>query len=246
MPIKELEQEKKVKNEISQEKDGADLDILREMIGEGLIYGHNKSKTNPAFKKYIHTNRNGIELIDLNKTLSALNETADFLKDQIKDGKLILLVATQPAAKEAVKRLVKELGFSFITRRWIGGLLTNFDNLSERIEYFKKTKEGLTKGEFAKYTKKERLNIEKNLERMEKLFGGLENLTRLPDLVFVVDPSFSGHGLAMAEARKCGVPIMAIIDSDDNPDLVDYFIPANDHAKSSINWIVDKIISKLK
>lgn len=246
MPIKELEQEKEIKSEILQEMDGADLDILREMMVAGLIYGHNKSKTNPAFKKYIHANRNGVELIDLSKTLSALDKAADFLKSQIKEGKLILLVATQPAAKEAVELLVKELNFAFISGRWIGGLLTNFDNLSKRISYFKKTKEGLAKGEFAKYTKKERLNMEKNLERMGKMFGGLENLIKLPDAIFIVDPSFSGHDTAMAEAKKCGIPTVALIDSDDNPELVNYPIPANDHTKSSINWVINKILSKLK
>ena len=159
---------------------------------------------------------------------------------------MVLLGATQPAAKEAVERLVKELNFAFISGRWIGGLLTNFDNLSKRISHFKKIKEGLAKGEFAKYTKKERLNTEKDLERMEKMFGGLENLTKLPDVIFMIDPSFSGHDTAMAEARKCGIPIVAVIDSDDNPESVNYPIPANDHTKSSINWVVDKIMSKLK
>jgi len=247
MPIiEELKEEKDVNEASQEENSGADLNILREMIGAGLIYGHNKSKTNPAFKKYIHTNRNGIDLIDLNKTLLAIDEVSGFLKQQVKENKLILLVATQPVAKEAVERMVKELGVSFIKRRWIGGLLTNFENISKRIEYFKKTKEGLVKGEFAKYTKKERLNIEKDLEKMEGLFGGLESLTRLPDILFIVDTSFSGHDLAMAEARKCGIPTVAVIDNDDNPELVDYSVPANDHTRSSINWVIDRMLSKVK
>ena len=99
---------------------------------------------------------------------------------------------------------------------------------------------------YAKYTKKERLNMEKELGKMEKVFGGLKGLSKLPDAVFTIDPSFGGHGLAMAEAKKCGIPIVAIVDTDDDPELVNYLIPANDHAKSSIDWIVDKIISKAK
>jgi small subunit ribosomal protein S2 len=242
----EQEQVEELKEEFAQEINGADLDMLREMIGAGLIYGHNKSKTNPAFKPFIHANRNGIELIDLAKTLPFLDKAAEFLKNLIKEQKLILLVATQPAAREAAERLIKELNFASIGTRWIGGLMTNFENISKRISYFKKTKEGLAGGEFAKYTKKERLNIEKDLGKMEKVFGGLEGLSKMPDAIFLIDPSFGAHNLAMAEAKKCKIPVVALIDSDDNPNSVDYMIPANDHAKLSIDWVIDKIISKIK
>jgi small subunit ribosomal protein S2 len=246
MPTKELEQEKEINGDIAQEMEGADLPMMREMMEAGVIYGHSKSKTNPAFKGFIHANRNGIELIDLSKTMPFLEKAADFLKNLRKEGKSVLLVATQSAAREAGERLVRELDFATIGTRWIGGLMTNFEKISKRIDYFKKTKEGLEKGEFAKYTKKERLNMEKELGKMEKVFGGLKGLSKLPDAIFTIDPSFGGHSLAMAEAKKCGIPIVAIIDTDDNPELVDYLIPANDHAKLSIDWTVDKIISKAK
>ncbi len=221
------------------------LEIIREMMKAGLMYGHKKSKTNPKFKRYIYANRNGIEIIDLVQTLSALDNSTKFLKNQVKEGKSILLVATQPAAKEAVENLAKKFNFSCINERWIGGLLTNFKVISGRLEYFKKIQSDLEKGEFDKYTKKERVMINRNIFRMKKMFTGLENLLRLPDIIFVIDPSLKGHTTAIHEAKRVKIPVMAILDSDDNPDLIDWPIPVNDHAKMSIDWMINKIIEKL-
>ncbi|HDH31768.1 MAG TPA: 30S ribosomal protein S2 [Candidatus Wolfebacteria bacterium] len=223
----------------------ADFGILREMMEAGVIYGHKKSKTNPKFKQYIYVTRNGVEIIDLSKTLSALDRTAEFLKNLIKENKKVLLVAIQPAAKEAVNNLVKEFNFSYINDHWIGGLLTNLKVLSKRIEYFKETQSNLEKGKFEKYTKKERVMISRNIDRMKKMFIGLEDLTRLPDVLFVIDTSIKGHMTAIREAKIMKIPIIGIIDSDDDPDLIDYMIPANDHAKTSIEWVVNKIKEKL-
>jgi len=221
------------------------LETIREMMKAGLMYGHKKSKTNPKFRRYIYANRNGIEIIDLAHTFSALETAIEFLKNQLKEGKSILLVATQPAAKEAVENLAKKFNFSCINERWIGGLLTNFKVISQRLEYFKKIQSDLEKGEFDKYTKKERVMINRNIFRMRKIFTGLENLTRLPDIIFVIDPSLKGHTTAIREAKRVKIPVMAILDSDDDPDLVNFPIPANDHAKMSIDWMINKIIEKL-
>lgn len=219
----------------------ADLATLKEMMLAGLMYGHKKFKTNPKFKQYIYTTRNGIEIIDLDQTLSFLESAIKFLKEQIKEGKLILLVAIQPAAKEAVENLAKKFNFSYINERWIGGLLTNFKVISQRIEYFKKVQADFEKGEFEKYTKKERVMINRNIFRMKKMFTGLENLTRLPDIIFVIDTVLKGHATAIHEAKKIGIPIVAVLDSDDDPSSVNYPIPANDHTKMSIDWIINKI-----
>lgn len=223
----------------------ADLKIIGEMMGVGLMYGHKKSKTNPKFKKYIFTIRNGIEIIDLAQTLPALESAVEFLKNKISNKGLILVVASQPAAKEAVENLAKKFNFACINERWIGGLLTNFKVISQRIEYFKKVQSDFDKGEFEKYTKKERVIINRNIQRMKKMFSGLENLTKLPDAILIVDPSLKGHTTAIREAKRMGISLIAILDSDDNPDLIDYPIPANDHAKMSIDWIVNKISEKL-
>lgn len=223
----------------------ADIDIIKEMIAAGIMFGHKKTKTNPKFKNFILTNRNGVEIIDLVKTLSFLEKAGEFLKTQIKQGKMIIFVATQPAAWETIENLAKKFNMPFVKRRWIGGLLTNFKSLSGRLEYFKKTKAGMEKGEFEKYTKKERSVINKNIARMEDLFGGLENLTKPADILFTIDSSIKGHMTAIREAKIMKIPIVAIIDSDDNSELINYPIPANDHAKISIDWIVNKIIEKL-
>ena len=223
----------------------ADLKIIQEMMKVGLMYGHKKSKTNPKFKPYIFTTRNGMEIIDLAQTLPALNSAAEFLKKQISGNGLILVVAVQPAAREAVRNLAKKFNFAYINERWVGGLLTNFKVLSQRLEYFKKVQSDFEKGGFDKYTKKERVMINRNIERMKKMFTGLENLTRLPDLLIIIDLSIKSHKTAIREAKRMKIPIVAVLDSDDDPEQVDYFIPANDHAKMSIDWIMNKITEKL-
>jgi len=223
-----------------------DLKTLQEMLKVGAMYGHKKTRTNPKFKKYIFATRNGVEIIDLVKTLKAVDLAINFLSDRVKEKKMILLVATQPAAWEAIDNLVKKLNLPCVKNRWIGGLITNFKIVSRRLEYFKKIQADMESGALDKYTKKERVMINKNIHRMKKMFGGLENLTSLPDVLFVIDASVKGHMTAIHEAKKKKIPVVAIIDSDDNPDLIDYPIPANDHAKMSIEWIINRIIEKLK
>lgn len=223
----------------------ADLKVLQEMLKVGAMYGHKKTRTNPKFKKYIFATRNGVEIINLVKTLEAVDLAVNFLNDQIKEKKTILLVATQSAAWEAIDNLVKKLNFPCVKNRWIGGLITNFKVVSKRLEYFKKIQTDMESGALDKYTKKERGMINKNIHRMKEMFGGLESLTSLPDALFVIDTSIKGHMTAIHEAKIKKIPIMAIIDSDDNPDLIDYPIPANDHAKMSIEWIINRISEKL-
>ncbi len=223
-----------------------DLKIVGEMMTAGLMYGHKKSKTNPKFKRYIFTTRSGVEIIDLSQTLSALELAVGFLKNQINNKGLVLVVASQSAAREAVENLAGKFNFAYINDRWIGGLLTNFKVLSQRIEYFKKVRSDFEKGAFEKYTKKERLIISRNIQRMEKMFSGLKNLIKLPDAILMIDPSLKGHVAAVREAKRMGIPLVAILDSDDNPDLINYPIPANDHAKMSIDWIINRISNSLE
>ncbi len=237
----ENNQDLQLEEEITSPASEAELSILREMMKAGLMYGHKKSKTNPKFKRYIFTNRNGVEVIDLGQTLTALDSVIEFLKNQIKEGKLVLLVATQSAAKEAMQNFAKKFNFCYINEHWIGGLLTNVKVLSQRIEHFKKTQADLDRGAFEKYTKKERVLINRNINRMKKMFTGLENLTRLPDIIFTIDPCLKGHMTAIREAKRIKIPIVAILDSDDDPDLIDYLIPSNDHTKTSVDWIINRI-----
>jgi len=226
--------------------DEKEFEAVKEMMRAGLMYGHRKAKTNPKFKQYIYGARNGVEIIDLSQTITALAKAAEFLKSQIKEGKLVLVVATQAAAKDAVDLLAEKFKFSRIYERWAGGLLTNFGVISKRIEYLKRIEADLQSGKLDKYTKKEKVMINREIERMKKLFGGLRDLTRLPDLLFVIDPSIKGHTTAIHEAKITKVPVMAILDSDDDPTVVEWPIPANDHSKMSIDWVINKIIAKLQ
>lgn len=234
-----------VQHQVSKDSDVA-LELVDEMIKAGLIYGHKKSKTNPKFKPYIYITRSGVEIIDVTQTLPAIASAVEFLSGILKNKGSVLIVATQPAAKEATINLAKKFNFSYINDRWVGGLMTNFRVISKRIGYFKKTQEDMAKGEFEKYTKKERVMINRKIEKMKKMFSGLEDLTKLPDLLFIVDFSIKGHNTALREAMRLNIPVMAIIDSDDNPDFADYPIPANDHAKISIDWIVKRIADNLE
>ncbi|MBN2197956.1 30S ribosomal protein S2 [Candidatus Wolfebacteria bacterium] len=233
-----LQEEKEINEEVIDKKDEF---VIREMMNVGLMYGHKKSKTNPKFKKYINITRNETEIIDLSQTLLFLDSAIDFMRIQIKEGKTILFVASQPAAREAVEKIAKKFNFSFINEKWIGGLLTNFKSVSGRIEHFKKVQDDFEKGKFDKYTKKERVMINRDIERMRKMFNGLENLTKLPDVVFIIDPSLKGHMAALRETKKINIPVIAILDSDDDPEKIDFPIPANDHTKIAIDWIINKI-----
>lgn len=222
-------------------------EVYEAMAQSGVLYGHKKSRKNPKFQEYVFSTRNGVEVLDLQKTIQGIDIVSQMMKKHRDDGKLFLLVGTQPAAREAVQKLSIALGdCPFVAGKWIGGLMTNFSMLSRRLEYFKKKKSDMEAGKFEKYTKKERLLIERELEKLSEKFAGLANLTRVPDVLFVVDGTVKNHGTAIREARIKNATILGIIDNDDNPDDFDYFIPGNDHAKASIDWIVDSVIEKIK
>ena len=226
-----------------EENTNFDVSVLKEMAENGVMYGHKKSRTQPRFKPYIFTTRNGIEIIDLPKTLQAIEEVAAFLNKQLAENKTVLLVGTQASSWQSLESFSKKYGFSYIKNGWIGGLITNFKNIYQRVEHFRKLQKDMERGELEKYTKKERGVIARNIEKMKLMFEGLDNFTKIPDVLFVIDSSLKNHITAIKEAKIARIPIIAIIDSDDNPDLVDLAIPANDHAKMSIEWVMNKISS---
>jgi small subunit ribosomal protein S2 len=224
-----------------------DETILTEMAKAGVFYGHKKSRKNPLFDEYIYGLRNGIAVIDLVKTLKAIDIFAGFIKNSVSDKKTFMVVGTQPASKDAVLKLSEVLGnCPYVVNRWIGGLITNFGIIGKRIDYFKKRKLDFEQGKFENYTKKERLLISREIEKMGVMFKGLENLTKIPDIMFVIDSSLKGHSTAVHEALLHKMQVIGIIDNDDNPGDMAYFIPANDHAKASIDWIVNNLITKIK
>ena len=234
--------------EMAQKEEAVNFDttVIKEMAENGVMYGHKKSRTQPRFKSFIFTTRNGIEIIDLPKTLQAIDVAAEFLNKQLAENRTVLVVGTQPASWNAVESLANKFNFSFIKNGWIGGLITNFKIIYQRLEYFRKLQKDMERGELEKYTKKERVVIGRSIDKMKLMFEGLDNFNKIPDAMLVIDASLKNHITAIKEAKLANIPVIAIIDSDDNPDMVEYPIPANDHAKMSIEWVMNNLSNKLQ
>lgn len=218
--------------------------ILDEMVKAGVLYGRKKSKTHPQMRKFIYTTRNGIEILDLPRTMQALERAGDFLKEIAKKDGLILAVGTKPASQTLIENFAKNLSMSFVTKRWLGGTLTNFKTISKRIQYYTNLKADKATGKLEKYTKKERVDFEKEIERLNGFFSGLEKMTKLPDALVVVNAN--DHITAVREAKRLKIPVVAILSTDTDPEIVEYAIPANDNSTASIAWILGKLQSKIE
>jgi len=214
-------------------------ELIKEMANLGVIFGHKKSKTHPRMRPYIGLSRNEIEILDPQATLTSLAKAIEFMKEKIKSGGLIISVGTLPAMREAIKEFSVKFNLPYVTTRWLGGTLTNFKVIGQRLAYYQDLKAKKESGELGKYTKKEKLKFNEQIKKLSQVFDGLINLKRLPDAVFVVD--IDEHDTAVREARRLNIPVIAVIDSDDDPELVDYPVFASDHTKSSIEWIMAKI-----
>ncbi|MGC9968847.1 MAG: 30S ribosomal protein S2 [Minisyncoccia bacterium] len=211
----------------------------REMIDAGVFYGRKKSKTNPKMRQFVLTNRGGIEIINLQKTGEALEQALGFIKEKVRQNALVLLVGTEPAAEASVTRLAKKFNVPYVVSRWVGGTITNFKIIAKRIEYLKKLRSDFASGALEKYTKKERLELEREMKRLTELMGGLENFSREPDIVIMVNPTL--HHTALREARHKHIPIVALGNVDADPDDIDYLVPGNDKAKKGIDWFFEKV-----
>ncbi len=212
---------------------------IEEMAEAGLHFGHKTSKLHPKMKPYIFGVRNGISVIDLEKTKEKLKEALNFIAKLISENKILLFVGTKVSVKELVKNLAQELNLPYITERWLGGTFTNFQTIKKRIEYFKELEKKKSEGELEKYTKKEKAQFEEKIKKLEKKFGGIKNLERLPDAIFVIDTK--KDYLAVKEAREKGIKVIGICDTNADPTQVDYPIPANDDSVSSVKYILEKV-----
>ena len=210
-----------------------------EMARAGLQFGHRVSSIHPKMKPYIFGVRNTVHIIDLEKTAEKLKEALEFIKKQISENKTLLFVGTKIQVKDMVKEIANECNLPHITERWLGGTLTNFRTIKKRIDYFKELEEKKKKGEFDKYTKKERAKIDKEIQDLDIKFGGIKNLEKLPDIIFVLD--MKKDNSAVKEAKKIGVAVIGIADTNVDPTLVDFAIPANDDAISSVKYILEKV-----
>ena len=212
---------------------------FNELLEVGAHFGHMRSKWNPAMAPYIFAEKNGIHIIDLNKTVVKIEESANALKQIARSGKKILFVATKKQAKEIVAEKVKNIGMPFVTERWPGGMLTNFATIRKTIRKMAQIDKMTKDGTFTNISKKERLNISRERAKLEIQFGSIADLSRLPAAIFLVD--VSKEHIAVAEAKRLNIPTFAIVDTNSNPNIVDYPIPANDDASTSIAYIIDVI-----
>ena len=214
------------------------LDI-EEMAKAGLHFGHRISRGHPKMRPYLAGVRNTVHIIDLEKTKEKLVEALSFLQQLILENKILLIVGTKVQVKELVKNMAEELNLPYVTERWLGGTFTNFEVIKKRVEYFKELERKKKEGELEKYTKKEKAKIDQELKDLERKFGGIKNLERLPDAILVLD--MKKDNLAVKEARMKGIKVIAISHTNVDPTLADYPIPANDDAISSVKYILDKV-----
>ncbi len=212
---------------------------LEEMAEAGLHFGHRTSRVHPKMKPYIYGMRNTIHIIDLNKTVEKFKEALKFIQKLISENKILLLIGTKVQIKDLVKNIAVDCNLPYVNERWLGGTLTNFGIIKQRIEYFKELERKKEARELEKYTKKERADIDKELKKLENKFGGIKKLEKVPDAVFIID--IRKDILVIREARKKGIKIIGIADTNVDPCLVDYPIPANDDAISSVKYILEKV-----
>jgi len=217
---------------------GINLDT-EEMAKAGVHFGHRTSKVHPKMIPYLQGTKNTVHIINLEKTKEKFLEALNFIEDIISQGKTLLLVGTKIQSKKMVEEMAKELNLPYVSERWLGGTFTNFPIIKKRIEYYKELEKKKDSGDLEKYTKKERIKIDQELERLKKKFEGIKNLEKLPDAVFVLD--MKKDYLTAKEARKMNVPVIGLSDTNVDPTLADYPIPANDDAISSVRYILEKV-----
>jgi len=212
---------------------------LQEMADAGLQFGHKKSRTHPKMKPYISGVRNSVHIIDLKYTKEKLDEALAYIKELIEADKVLLFVGTKVQVRQLVKETAEEVMLPYVSERWIGGIFTNFETVSKRIERLNELEQGEKDGSFDKYTKQEQAKIKNEIRILNIKFGGMKNITKLPDAIFVLDLHESI--LAVREAQKKGIPIIALADTNTDPSIVDYAIPANDDAVSALRFILNKV-----
>ena len=208
---------------------------MKQLLEAGVHFGHQTRKWNPKMKKYIFAARNDIHIIDLQLTVGLIEQAYSFVADSVKAGKSVLFVGTKKQAQEAIKEEAQRCGQFYINSRWLGGTLTNFKTIRSRIDRLNKLNKMEESGEFDLLPKKEVLGLKKEMEKLENNLGGIKDMKGLPGVMFIVDPQ--NEDIAVKEARKLNIPIVAITDTNCDPDLIDYVIPGNDDAIRAVKLI---------
>lgn len=212
---------------------------LRNMLEVGVHFGHRTQKWNPKMEPYIFTTRNGIHILDLQQTIVNLHEYHDMISSIVADGGTVLFVGTKRQAAETIRQEANRAGMPYVNYRWLGGTLTNWTTIRNRIETMKKLEQQRDKGDFKYLTKKEALSKEREIEKLNLRLEGLRNMKRIPDLVFIVDTL--REETAVKECNILGIPVMALVDSNSDPDQIDHLLPANDDAMRAIKLMVSAV-----
>jgi len=212
---------------------------MKELLEAGVHFGHQTRRWNPKMKEYIFGERNGIHIIDLQKTLKMFRDAARYVSEVAGQGKVILFLGTKRQAQEAIAEEAQRCGMFYVNHRWLGGTLTNWVTLQKSIKRLKLLKSMVDEGRIAEFSKKEGARLERELKHLQQNFSGVENMTTPPDAMFVIDPN--SEVIAVREARRMGIPVVAIVDTNCDPNLVDWVIPGNDDALRAIRLFTSKI-----
>jgi len=212
---------------------------MKQLLEAGVHFGHQTRRWNPKMAAYIFTARNGIYIIDLQKTVKKVEDAYNFIKQAVAEGETILFVGTKKQAQEAVREEAEKCNMFYVSQRWLGGMLTNFQTIRRRVDRLHELEKMEAGGTFALLPKKEVAELLHEKERLQKFLGGIKEMKRLPGALFVIDPR--KERIAVAEARKLGIPIVAIVDTNCDPDEVDYIIPGNDDAIRAVRLLTSKM-----
>ncbi|MFP4015921.1 MAG: 30S ribosomal protein S2 [Halanaerobiales bacterium] len=212
---------------------------MKQLLESGVHFGHQTRRWNPKMSEYIFTERNGIYIIDLQKTVRLINQAYDFVKDMASDGKNILFVGTKKQAQETIKQEAERCDMPYVNQRWLGGMLTNFKTIRKRVARLNELEQMEKDGLFEVLPKKEVIQLKKEHDKLMRFLGGIRHMKKVPDLIYVTDPR--KEAIAVAEARKLNIPVVSIVDTNCDPDLIDYVIPGNDDAIRAVKLITSVI-----
>ncbi|EKE13151.1 MAG: 30S ribosomal protein S2 [uncultured bacterium] len=210
---------------------------LDELIESGAHFGHQTKRWNPKMEEYLYGQEEGVHIFDLTKTKPLIEEALSFLVKSVKEGKKVLILGTKKQIKDKVAETATKVGMPYVNERWLGGTISNFSQIKRSIDKMEEMKENLATGFYNKYTKKERLLIDREIDRLEKFFGGIKSLTGTPDILFVIDTKREAAAIHEASSKK--IPIVGVVDSNADPDLIDYPIPMNDDASRGLEYLLD-------
>src|SRR3989304_542762 len=217
----------------------AEAVAMKALLEAGVHLGHQIGRWNPKMGAYIFNQRNGIHIIDLQQTVVMLGKACDFIKELVKGGESIIFVGTKKQAQDAIEQEAKRCGMFYVNQRWLGGMLTNFSTIQSRIDYLVRQEDAMARGELENLPKKELSKLQEEITRLNRYMGGFKEMTTLPPALFIVDPV--NEAIALSEAKKMGIPVLAICDTNCDPRPIDYSIPANDDAIRAVRLITSRM-----